>query len=115
MLYDLSLIGQMGKNDPSFIGPVVGLFLASIPTDLSELNEAYVEKNWKQFALAAHKLKSTIDTLGIGSISETIRTIETATTTNEFDEKALGLQVNKITSILNEVHQELSEKYPQGI
>lgn len=115
MLYNLSLLEQMGKNDPSFIGAVVGMFLASIPTDLNELNEALIERNWKQFASAAHKLKSTIDTLGVEAISEKIRIIEAVPTYDEIDVEGLVLQVTQITNILNEVHRELNEKYPQVI
>ena len=48
-LYDLTLVEAISKNDPSFVGTLINLFLESIPNDLVELNESYSQNNWNKF------------------------------------------------------------------
>ena len=110
-LYDLSLLEAMGKNDASFIKDVLGMFLVSIPADLAQLNETFASKDWSQFGKAAHKLKATIDTLGVQSISDTIRQVEATCKSEIISEQDLQTDVLKITSVLSQVSQELNEKY----
>ena len=113
-LYDLSLIEAMGKKDFDFVREVVGMFLESIPVDIKQLNEAFVNKDAKLFGHVAHKLKSTIDTLGILSVSETIRQVEATDILDFASDQTLQQEVNKITSVLTQVYSELNEKYSNG-
>ena len=112
-LYDLTLVEAISKNDPSFVGTLINLFLESIPNDLVELNESYSQNNWNKFSHIAHKLKSTIDTLGINSIAETIREIETLDERENRNQKELEDAVNKVTTVLNEVIIELKLRFPK--
>ena len=113
-LYDLSLLEAMGKNDASFIVDILRMFLESIPEDLNQLNKTFVDNDWNQFGKAAHKLKATIDTLGVQSISDTIRQIETSCKSDVIAKQDLQVDVNKVTSVLEQVYSELNEKYSKG-
>jgi HPt (histidine-containing phosphotransfer) domain-containing protein len=43
---------------------------------VNDLKTALAEENWDQVAKTAHKLKSTVDSMGIKSIRQEIRTVE---------------------------------------
>jgi len=47
-----------------------------VPQNLDELSKATVAENWEQVSKTAHKLKSTVDSMGIKSIRQEIRTVE---------------------------------------
>ena len=114
-LYDLSLVEAMGKKDSGFVADVLNLFLESIPVDLAQLNLSLAQKDWKELAFVAHQLKSTIDTLGVNSLSETIRLIEAANKDNNANQQTLQLNIEKVTAVLNEVVVELKVKFPASV
>jgi HPt (histidine-containing phosphotransfer) domain-containing protein len=113
MLHDLSLIKSMGDKDPSIVTTVVGLFVESIPVDINALNEAVENQDWKQVAFISHKLKSTIDTLNVNSLSETIRVLETEDLKESLAESAIQEHINKVTLVLNKVMLELQALLPE--
>jgi HPt (histidine-containing phosphotransfer) domain-containing protein len=52
------------------------LFIDTVPQNVQELVDATDQKNWEQVSKMAHKLKSTIDSMGIRSLHDQIRTVE---------------------------------------
>jgi len=75
-LYDLSLIAAISGGDPTFVGKMLQLFLETVPATLTGLSTAVEDGSWQAAGKLAHKLKSTIDSMGIASLKETIRRIE---------------------------------------
>ncbi len=75
-LYDLAMIQSVSGGDAGFIKKMILLFIETVPQNVRELVEATSEQNWEQVSKMAHKLKSTIDSMGIRSIHEQIRTVE---------------------------------------
>jgi PAS domain S-box-containing protein len=76
-LYDLSMINTIGKDDPVFAKKIVSIFLETMPQNLAGLLTAHKEKNYEQVAKIAHKMKSNIDSMGINSLKDPIRELET--------------------------------------
>lgn len=76
ILYDLTMIQSVSGGDDAFIKKMIRLFIQTVPQNVQELVDATTSKNWEQVAKMAHKLKSTIDSMGIRSIHDTIRTVE---------------------------------------
>ncbi|HET6989902.1 MAG TPA: Hpt domain-containing protein, partial [Bacteroidia bacterium] len=76
ILYDLTMIQSVSGGDDAFIKKMIRLFIQTVPQNVKELVDATHNGNWEQVAKMAHKLKSTIDSMGIRSIHDVIRTIE---------------------------------------
>jgi len=75
-LYDLSMVQSVSGGDEGFIKKMVALFIETVPQNVQDLRKALQEENWDQVGKTAHKLKSTIDSMGIKSIRQEIRTVE---------------------------------------
>jgi PAS domain S-box-containing protein len=75
-LYDLSMVESVSGGDPAFIKKMVALFIETVPQNVQDLSRATEAGNWEQVGKTAHKLKSTVDSMGIKSIKQDIRTVE---------------------------------------
>jgi HPt (histidine-containing phosphotransfer) domain-containing protein len=75
-LYDLSMVQSVSGGDEGFIRKMVALFIETVPQNVMDLKTAMQAENWEQVGKTAHKLKSTIDSMGIKSIRQEIRTVE---------------------------------------
>ena len=75
-LYDLSMIIEVSGGDEEFVKKMVALFIETVPQNLKELNMYLEAGNWEMVSKMAHKLKSTIDSMGIHSLNQDIRTVE---------------------------------------
>lgn len=98
-LYDLSMVQSIAGGDAAFIKKMVLLFIDTVPQNVQELISSMHQENWVQVGKMAHKLKSTVDSMGIRSIHDDIRTIET----NAKQQTALHeipALVNKIDTVI---------------
>jgi PAS domain S-box-containing protein len=75
-LYDLSMVQSVSGGDEEFIRKMVALFIETVPQNVEELGKAVEAGQWDQVAKLAHKLKSTVDSMGIKSLRQEIRTME---------------------------------------
>jgi CheY-like chemotaxis protein len=76
LLYDLSIINSISGGDEGFVTKMVQLFIDTVPANLKELNTALAEKNWDMVNKMAHKLKSTLDSMGVRSVKQDVRMVE---------------------------------------
>jgi HPt (histidine-containing phosphotransfer) domain-containing protein len=75
-LYDLTMIQSVSGGDQEFIKKMILLFIETVPGNVRELVHGVEQENWEQVGKMAHKLKSTVDSMGINSIREDIRKVE---------------------------------------
>jgi len=75
-LYDLTQLKEISGGDEGFIESILETFKTDMPQMLSELKRAYQNGDLAEVGKKAHKMKSSIDFMGITSIKETIRNIE---------------------------------------
>ena len=75
-LYDLTMIRSVSGGDAVFIKKMILLFIETVPQNVKELVEATSANNWEQVSKMAHKLKSTVDSMGIKVIHDDIRKVE---------------------------------------
>jgi len=75
-LYDLTMIRSISGGDIGFIKKMILLFIQTVPQNVQEMVEATKHQNWEQVSKMAHKLKSTIDSMGIKSLHDQIRAVE---------------------------------------
>jgi CheY-like chemotaxis protein/HPt (histidine-containing phosphotransfer) domain-containing protein len=75
-LYDLSMIQSVSGGDESFIKKMALLFIETVPQNVNELKTGLQKEDWEQVSKMAHKLKSTVDSMGIRSLKTVIRSVE---------------------------------------
>ncbi|HEY4935674.1 MAG TPA: response regulator [Puia sp.] len=94
-LYDLTMIQSVSGGDKAFIKKMILLFIETVPQNVQELVDATERKNWEQVSKMAHKLKSTIDSMGIRTIHDQIRSIEM----NAKNQEHLELMPNMVRQV----------------
>jgi PAS domain S-box-containing protein len=100
-LYDLSMVQSVSGGDEGFIKKMVALFIETVPQNMDELVKAVQNENWDQVAKTAHKLKSTVDSMGIKSIRQEIRTVE-ANAKAKTQVEEIPQLVDKVGSVIHE-------------
>jgi hypothetical protein len=100
-LYDLTMVQSVSGGDDSFIKKMVSLFIETVPQNMQDLKKALQEENWDQVGKTAHKLKSTIDSMGIKSIRQEIRAVE-ANAKQKESLQSIPSMVNTIDTVIIE-------------
>lgn len=108
-LYDLSMIKAISGTDSSFVDKMLKLLLDTMPQNLNELKQAQELQNWDQVGKIAHKLKSTIDSLGISSLKEKIRELESNGKQSLSD--SIPAQVDHVIEIMNQCLSQIKKDY----
>src|SRR5690606_9510027 len=63
--YNLAKVYDISENDDEFVRQIVTLFITDVPEDLTYVREGIWEKNYKLAYSYAHKIKPTLDLLGM--------------------------------------------------
>ncbi|OYU82059.1 MAG: histidine kinase [Flavobacterium sp. BFFFF1] len=74
--YNLAKVYAISENDTDFVLQIVSLFVSEVPSDLQFVKEGIEEKNYKQAYSFAHKIKPTLDLLGMTVAFEEILVVE---------------------------------------
>lgn len=82
-LYNLSTVEAISGGDQEFIKRMLVLFLETMPVSLNEMKAHMEQQQWDPLSKIAHKIKSTVDSMGIAAVKEDIRTIEWNAKKNE--------------------------------
>jgi hypothetical protein len=109
-LYDLTMIQSVSAGDTAFIKKMIRLFIQTGPQNVQELVDATAGGNWEQVSKMAHKLKSTVDSMGIRSIHDQIRSVEIHAKNRDQLERLPELvkQVESvISSCISQLHSEI--------
>ena len=105
LLYDLTYLSDASQDDPQFIKKLVGMFIDLIPGSMAELNESMKSGDMIQLRKTAHKMKSSIDLLGIISLSDPLKRLENIGD----NDPSLENQVAYLNSGISEVLAQLTE------
>jgi HPt (histidine-containing phosphotransfer) domain-containing protein len=108
-LYDLSMIKEIAHGNNDFIKKMMALFIETMPPAVTELKQHFNESNWASLGAIAHKIKPSIDTVGISLLKEDIRSVErnSKELTNLSEIPDL---LYKIEAVLNKVILDLKEE-----
>ena len=74
--YNLAKVYAISENDDDFVLQIALLFVSEIPLDLIQVKEGINIKDYKLAYSYAHKIKPTIDLLGMSVAFEEILCIE---------------------------------------
>jgi HPt (histidine-containing phosphotransfer) domain-containing protein len=100
-LYDLTMVRSVCGGDEGFLTKMVKLFLETVPPALTDLKETVSSGQWDRVSKIAHKLKSTIDSMGIDSLKDDIRTIE-ANAKSQQETAGIPVLVDKVYNVVQQ-------------
>jgi HPt (histidine-containing phosphotransfer) domain-containing protein len=94
------MIRSISGGDPAFIKKMILLFIETVPQNVKELVDSCRSQNWEQVSKMAHKLKSTVDSMGIKSIHDDIRRVEAQAKARE-DLEALPQKIEQVEAVIS--------------
>ena len=109
-LYDLSMVESIAGGDSVFIKKMVQIFLDTIPPSIDQLNDELQKQDWDALSKLAHKMKSTIDSMGIVSLKDVIRHIE-SNGKQKNNLESLPAWVKQVDEVLKESIQQLKRDF----
>ncbi|NBL65887.1 histidine kinase [Flavobacterium sp. NST-5] len=74
--YNLSKVYEISENDDDFVKSIIDLFVSEVPADLKNVKQGIKEKDFKLAYSFAHKIKPTLDLLGMTQGYEEVLRIE---------------------------------------
>ena len=109
-LYDLTMVETISGGDKSFILKMVQLFIDTMPQNLKDLQDALQQENWEMVGKHAHKMKSTIDSMGISLLKDDIRAVE-SNGKHKTNLETVPASVQKVATILDQCIAQLKNDY----
>ena len=109
-IYDLSQLEALAGGSEEFILEMVSTFLEHAPEQVQEVKEAFDIADYKTVGSVAHKIKPSLDLMGIESLTSDIRLIEQYGK-NEENLDQLPQLVDKLLTVSEEVFQEMKNDY----
>jgi len=107
--YNLQKLEKLSKGNTAFLKKMCNLFVKLTPDYLKQINRLYEERNISSLKKLAHKMKPSIDYMGITSLKQDISDLEHLNNDN-YSLKKLKSLVDNTTSILTEVVSQIRKK-----
>ncbi len=108
--YNLSKVYALSDNDPEFVNEILTLFVTEVPEDMVQIKEGIKKKDHKHAYAYAHKIKPTLDLLGMNVAFEEILQIE-AWTKTEGKKKDIKETFKSVKSQVNEAIKEIKKDF----
>ena len=108
--YNLAKVYALSDNDPEFVMQIVTLFVTEVPEDLAEIKEGIKKRDHKHAYAYAHKVKPTLDLLGLKVAFEEILQVE-AWTKTEGEKKEIKETFKSIKNQVEEAVKELKKDF----
>ncbi|MEO6721525.1 MAG: response regulator, partial [Ferruginibacter sp.] len=113
-LYDLAGIRAISRGNESFVMKMVVMFVEQTPLLVAEMELKYHHSDYKGMGAIAHKVKPSIDNMGIFSLKEPIREIERIGKSGD-DYDALPGLLKKLSKELTAVIAALQNEFEVSI
>jgi HPt (histidine-containing phosphotransfer) domain-containing protein len=108
--YNLSKVYALSDNDPEFVNEILNLFVTEVPEDLMQIKEGIKKKDHKHAYAYAHKIKPTLDLLGLNVAFEEILQIE-AWTKAEGKKKEIKETFKSVKTQVNDAIKEIKKDF----
>ncbi|MCX2739221.1 PAS domain-containing hybrid sensor histidine kinase/response regulator [Pontibacter anaerobius] len=105
-LFDLTLLHKISRGNEAFITRTKQLFIQSVPATVAEMQQKLHEAEWAGVSAAAHKLKSTIDTMRIEKLRDVVRNIESNAKSEE-NLQDIKADVEVLATVMEQVVKQL--------
>jgi PAS domain S-box-containing protein len=106
---NLSYLEEISANNTEFIRDMIRLFIRQTPQFLQMLHHACHTANWEDIKYIAHKMKSTLATIGIIELESVMMQIESFATQENYLEEIIRL-ATYVTDVCTQVFDELNHK-----
>jgi PAS domain S-box-containing protein len=106
-LFDLSKIKNLYAQDRQFLNNLIAIFKDNTPLILAQINEHFTHNRLYNVAQLAHRLKPSIDFMGITTLTADIRLLEKCQQKNATD---LQVTIQKLNEVLASVLQQLESE-----
>ena len=108
--YNLSKVYALSDNDSDFVKEILNLFVTEVPNDLLQIKTGIKNKDHKLAYAYAHKIKPTLDLLGLNVAFEEILQVE-AWTKKEGKKKEIIETYKSINTRVNEAIKEIKKDF----
>ncbi len=108
--YNLAKVYAISDNDPEFVNEILTLFVNDVPEDLAQIKEGIKKKDHKHAYAYAHKIKPTLDLLGMNVAFEEILQLE-AWTRAEGKRKDIDHTFDSIKTQVKEAIKEIKKDF----
>jgi HPt (histidine-containing phosphotransfer) domain-containing protein len=108
--YNLAKVYALSDNDPEFVMQIIDLFVTEVPEDLKQIELGIKEKDHKLAYAFAHKIKPTLDLLGMTVAFEEILQVE-AWTKREGKRKEINDTFASIQSQVEKAVKEIKKDF----
>lgn len=108
--YNLAKVYALSDNDPDFVKEILTLFVTEVPLDLIQIKLGIKTKDHKLAYSYAHKIKPSLDLLGMNVAFEEILQIE-AWTKNEGKRKEIQATFDSVESQIEKAVKEISKDF----
>jgi len=109
-LYDLSYLRAISRGNEVFVEKMVNMFIEQTPVLMVEMSEKYQQGDFIAMGAIAHKVKPSIDNMGIVSLKETIREIEKIGKAGAANDTLPGL-LEKVSNNMGQVVEALQNEF----
>ena len=108
--YNLAKVYALSDNDPEFVNQIISLFVTEVPLDLLQIKLGIKTKDHKLAYSYAHKIKPTLDLLGMDQAFQEILQIE-AWTKTEGKKKEIKDTYDSVESQIEKAVKEISKDF----
>lgn len=108
-ILDISKLEKMMNNEGEMIKKMLLKFNDLTPSYIDDLDEAFNNQNWDKLSKIAHKIKPSINLVGIDSLNTDFQNLE-AFALDEKDLKSIPDIMNRIKIYMPKMFQEIEEK-----
>jgi PAS domain S-box-containing protein len=111
MPYDLTGIQKLGQGDEAFIKKIITLFITQTQEMIPMIDLAFNNQNFTEIARLVHKLRPSVEAVGIASISEEMRELEVSAKEQSMESSKMYSLFEKIKNILIEAIKQMKEDH----
>jgi HPt (histidine-containing phosphotransfer) domain-containing protein len=108
--YNLAKVYALSDNDPEFVMQIITLFVTEVPQDMKQIDLGIKTKDHKLAYAFAHKIKPSLDLLGMSVAFEEILQVE-AWTKREGKRKEITDTFESIQSQVEKAVKEIKKDF----
>jgi two-component system, sensor histidine kinase len=110
VLYDLSKLLGMVRDNDDFLIRMLNLFISEIPVSSKKIMQSYEANDFNSVKYYAHLIRPSINNLGINAIKDEILKIELMAQKNERTDELAGM-IEKVDKVITMVVDQLKTEY----
>ncbi|MNK17070.1 hypothetical protein D3C87_352530 [compost metagenome] len=110
LYYNLSKVYAISDNDVEFAKQIVTLFIEEVPVEMKNIKRGLKEKDHLKVYHAAHKIKPTLDLMGMDLAYEDVVAVETWSRA-EGKKKEIKEIVKSLKEYISKTVKELKKDY----